>query len=107
MHHTATIRNKLSPQPELFSLYEEEPGSSPPPCLGEPRGAQVGVLRHTVEQIADVCPFVQILDALVLQTGMGNLLLEVFGLLDYQVPEQARQNPAAFGGPGSASCTDG
>ena len=58
-------------QPELFSLFEEEPGSSRPPCPGEPRGPQDSVLRHTVEQMPDVCPFVQILDALVLQTGMG------------------------------------
>ena len=28
-----------TPEPELFQLYEEEPGNSRPPCLGEPRGA--------------------------------------------------------------------
>ena len=71
-------------QPELFQLFEEESGGSRPPCLGEPRGAQV-------EQMADVCPFVQILDAPVPQ--LGNQLLEVFRLLDSEVPEQVIDVP--------------
>ena len=50
------------PQPELFQLYEEEPGGSRPPCLGEPRGPQEKVQQCTVEQLADVVPMVQILD---------------------------------------------
>ena len=38
------------PQPELFQLFEEEPGGSRPPCLGEPRGPQEKVQQCTVEQ---------------------------------------------------------
>ena len=51
------------PQPELFQLYDEEPGGSPPACLVAPRGPQEAVQRHTVEQLADVVPVVQVLDA--------------------------------------------
>ena len=50
------------PQPELFQLYEEEPGGSRPACLGEPRGPQEQVQLRTVA-FADVVPMVQILDA--------------------------------------------
>ena len=49
------------PQPELFSLYEEEP------ALAEPPGPQERVQRHTVEQMADSAPSVQIIDASVPQ----------------------------------------
>ena len=38
-------------------------GGSRPPSLFEPRGPQVAILRHALEHMADVCPFVQILDA--------------------------------------------
>ena len=31
-----------TPQLEFFQLFEEEPGGSRPPCLGEPRGATGG-----------------------------------------------------------------
>ena len=51
-----------TPQPELFQLFEEEPGGSRPPCLGEPRGPQDQDQQRTVEQIADCAPLVQILD---------------------------------------------
>ena len=44
------------------------------------------VLPHVVEQMADVCPFVQILDAPVPQ--MGNQLLEIFRHLHTALPEQ-------------------
>ena len=53
----------LLPQPELFQLFEEEPGGL------RPTGPQERVPRHTVEQMADVAPMVQILDAPVLQDG--------------------------------------
>ena len=56
-----------------------------PPCLGEPRAR---IQKHTVEQLADVVPMVQILDSPVPQTV--EQLLEVFRLLDTQMPvEQA------------------
>ena len=38
-------------------------GGSRPPCLGVPRGPHVGLERHFLEHMADICPFVQILDA--------------------------------------------
>ena len=42
------------PQPELFDLsVEEEPGGSPPPCLGEQRGPQDQDQQRTVEQTVD------------------------------------------------------
>ena len=60
-HHTSKGRAKQVPrettsQLELFQLYEEEPGGSRPPCLGEPRGPQERVQRHTVEQMANFAP---------------------------------------------------
>ena len=60
-----------TPQPELFSLYDEEPGGGRPEAFVEPR-PQERVQRHTVEHSTDlvrVAPMVQILDALVPQTG--------------------------------------
>ena len=56
-----------TPQPELFQLYEEEPGGSRPPCLDEPRGPQDKDQQRTMEQAADFAPIVQILDAPVAQ----------------------------------------
>ena len=68
-YYTAKIRKTPTPQLEHFELsFDEEPGSSRPHCLGEPRG-QAGVLRHVVEHVVDVCPFVQVLDAPVPQMG--------------------------------------
>ena len=50
--HDAPRKQKPPPpQPELFQLYEEEPGGRRPPSLGEPPGPQARVLRHTVEPI--------------------------------------------------------
>ena len=91
------------------SSFEEEPGGSQPPCLGEPRGAQervqltdvvvpmvqildilvpqvgrpVGVLRHNVEQMADLCS----------RRRWGICCWRVFRLLDSQVPVQAIDVP--------------
>ena len=44
-------------QLELFQLYEEEPGGSRPPCLGEPRGPQEKVQQCTVEQLPTSYPW--------------------------------------------------
>ena len=71
MKCTAKLRTTPPPQPELFSLFEEEPGGSRPPCLGEPRGPQER-LPHTMELLADVVPMVQVLDFfVVLGEGIG------------------------------------
>ena len=71
-------------------------GGSRPPCLGEPRGPQVGILRHNMLQRADVCPFVQILDAPVPQTV--EQLPDVLRFLDRltTVPEQVIAVPKIF-----------
>ena len=73
-------------RPGLFGLYEEEPCGSRSPCLGEPRGPQVRVQRHTVEHIVDVCPFVQILDVPV--PHLGNQLVEFMQRPDTSTPVQ-------------------
>ena len=69
-----------TPQPELFQLFEEEePGGSRPACLVAPRGPQEAVQRHTVEQLADIVPMVQVLDApgLLGEAEVVDLLREV------------------------------
>ena len=48
--------------PELFQLYEEEPGGRGPAPLPEVAGPQERVQRRTMEQLADLAPLVQILD---------------------------------------------
>ena len=75
-----------TPQPELFQLYEEEPGGSGPPCLGEPRGPQEEVQQRTVEQLADVVPMVQILD--IPGPQEGDQVVVVLRKLDVPAVEQ-------------------
>ena len=41
-------------QPELFSLYDEEPGGVRPASLAELPGPQERVQRHTVEQLVQI-----------------------------------------------------
>ena len=60
-NYTAKIRKPPTPQPELFSL-EEEPGGGLPAPLSEVAGRQDKVVRHVMEDLGSVCPFVQILD---------------------------------------------
>ena len=84
--HDAPRRQKPPPpQPELFSL-EEEPGGGLPAPLSEVAGRQEVLVRHVVEQMADVCPVVQTLDAPVPQ--MVDTVLEFFRSLDLPVDEQ-------------------
>ena len=52
LNYTATIRDPATPQPELFSLYEEEPSGARPDRLFGVR-PQAQVLRRTVQQIVD------------------------------------------------------
>ena len=75
---------------ELF-LFEEEPGGWPAP-LSEVAGWQERVERHTAEHIVDICPFVQIFDVLVPQTG--EQVVNFFRFLDAQSPvEQVTDVP--------------
>ena len=53
----ATTTEPPPPQPELFKLFEEEPGGVQPEAFTEPR-PQERVQRHTMEQLADVAPMV-------------------------------------------------
>ena len=62
MNHTATIWDPPTPQPELFSLYEEEPGGSRPDRIATLSGPQERVLRRTVLQIVDAVPSLPTLD---------------------------------------------
>ena len=61
-------------------------GGSRPPCLGVPRGPHVGMERHIVEDLGDLAPTVQILDAPMPQ--MVDTVLEFFRALDLPVGEQ-------------------
>ena len=72
MNYTAKTRPP-TPQPELFQLYEEEPGGGRPGSVSDP-APQERVQRHTAEHRVDVLPYVQILDAPVPQGG--NQLVE-------------------------------
>ena len=90
--YDASRRQKSPPlQPELFSLYEEEPGGRRPASLAEPPGPQERIERRTVEQPAELAPMVQILDVLVQE--MVGQLVEVFRLIDTVVPQQVIDVP--------------
>ena len=97
--HDALRRQRPPPpQPELFQLYEEEPGGSRPPCLGDPRGPQEQVQLRTMEPFADVVPMVQILDAPVPRRGeqLGDQLVEVLRKIDTRSSLQAIEVPKIF-----------
>ena len=66
------VLKEAPPQPELFSLHDEEPGGRQPASLAEPPGR---VQRDTVEQLADCAPMVQILNVPVPQ--LAEQLVEV------------------------------
>ena len=92
-HHAAPRGPKMA---RAGREVRVEPHGEVPVVPGHPvwvsrGGHRWGVQRHTVEQMADVCPFVQILDDPVPQ--MENLLLEVCRTLDLVVPEQAIDVP--------------
>ena len=85
-NYTAETQNPPTPQPELFRLFEEEPGGVRPGSVTDP-APQVRVERHVVEHTIEACSFVHILDAPVPQ------LVEAFRHLDLHVPEQAIEVP--------------
>ena len=62
LKYTATIRDPPTPQPELFSVCDEEPGGTRPDRMPTLSGPQEGVLRRTVQQIVDTVPSLPILD---------------------------------------------
>ena len=66
-------------------------GGSRPPCLGVPRGPQVGLERHVVEDLGELAPFVQILCLPVPQTV--DYVADAFRILDCPMAEQAIEVP--------------
>ena len=95
VHYTAAFRTTVPPpEQELFDLFEE-PGGERPSLLLEPQGAQPGGQRHIVEQMADVAPMVQILDAPVPQKRIE--LVDILKCVDLQAPvEQVIDAPKVF-----------
>ena len=91
MSCTATIRDSPTPQPELFSLHEEEPGGSRPDRMLTLSRPQKRVLRRTVQQIVDTVPSLPTLDDPVQQ--MENRLVEMCRKLDILILEQAIEVP--------------
>ena len=109
-HHTAPRRPKMAragkegheeydaprrqkpppPHPELFSLYEEEPGGVRPGSVTDPV-PQERVQRHSVEHRIEACPFVQILGAPVPQGS--DQLVEAFRHVDLLTPGQVIEVP--------------
>ena len=80
-------------EPELFQLFEEEPGGWRPGSVPDPR-PQERVQRHNVEHLTDlvrVAPMVQILDAPVPQT-VDNLM-DAFRVMDQRLPSRLSQCP--------------
>ena len=96
MNFTAETRDIPTPQPELFSLLEEEPGSGRPGSVTDPV-PQEEVERHIVEHRIEACPYVQILDAPVPQGG--NQLVEAFRHLDFHNPQQVIEVPKTSSSP--------
>ena len=87
MNYTATIRDPPTPQPELFSLYDEEPGGSRPDRMPALSGPQEQVLRHTVDQIVVAVSALPTFDVPVPQTV--DQLVGALLHLDTPIPEHA------------------
>ena len=85
MNYTATVPNPPppphTPQPELFSLYDEEPSGLRPDRMPALSGPQERDLRRTVQQIVDTVPLVPLLDDPVPQ--MVEQLVEVPTIVSY------------------------
>ena len=89
MNYTATIRDPPTPQPELFSLYEE-PGGARPDRLSEVR-PQARDLRRTVDQFVGAVPGFPALDVPVPQ--MDDQPVVLLAAFDVLVPEQVIEVP--------------
>ena len=85
-----------TPQPELFSLFDEEPG-------GTLSGPQEQVQRHTVDQIVDAVPGLPTLDVPV--PLMMEQLVDVLQFFDALIPvaEANLSSRAAAGGTAGGS----
>ena len=101
---TAETQDPPHPQPELFSLYEEEPGGAWPGSVTDP-APQVRVERHVVEHRIEACPFVQILDAP--EPQGGNQLVEAFRHLDLHSAQDLVFTPSLSQAPGSRGADGG
>ena len=86
--YTAKFRTTPPPQPELFQLFEEEPGGLRPTGLVEPRGPQERIQRHTAEQMIKSFVPVPMLDLDAPVPLMVDQLVDVLKLFDNSVPEQ-------------------
>ena len=84
MNFTATNRDPSTPQLELFSLFEEEPGGGPG-SVADP-APQGRVERHTGEHVDEICPRVPILDVPV--PLLGDQVVDVLRMLDVPSVEQ-------------------
>ena len=89
-NYTAKIRKPPTHQPELFSL-EGEPGGGLPAPLSEVAGRQDMVVRHVMEDLGSVCPFVQILDLPVPQ--LVENVTDTLRILDLPIAEQVIEVP--------------
>ena len=100
VHYTAAVRTHPLPQAagtQYFELSDEDvvpARGSRPACLVAPRGPQEAVQRHTVEQLADIVPMVQVLDDPGLLGEVG--VLGFFQELDLLIPEQVIVVPKFF-----------
>ena len=100
MIYTATIRDPThlhppthTPQPELFSLHEEEPGGVRPDRLFAVSGPQARVQRRTVQQIVDFAPLPTLDDpAPQMVEQLPDVLLRFFRALSPD-PEQVIEVP--------------
>ena len=93
MKYTAKFRTTPPPQPELFQLFEEEPGGLRPTGLVEPRGPQERIQRHTAEQMIESFVPVPMLDLDAPVPQMVDQLVDVLKLFDNSVPEQVIDVP--------------
>ena len=91
--YTAKFRTTPPPQPELFQLFEEEPGGLRPTGLVEPRGPQERIQRHTAEQMIESFVPVPMLDHDAPVPQMVDQLVDVLKFFDNSVPEQVIDVP--------------
>ena len=92
-NYTAKVRKPPTPQLELFSLEEESGGGLPAP-LSEVAGRQGRLVRHIVEDLGSVCPFVQILDLPVPQ--MVGDVTDTLRILDFPIASRSSKCPRSL-----------